>query len=271
MILDVDRFSVVGDIHSETEMLKAVHESLPAGTILVPAGDLIHGLDTRGTLDYVLEHKDSIIPIAGNHDLMLDIALHARNPEVRGWGAELLRSVKYKQDTLRDFRSYGVESPTITEESIQELGDAMPLEHHKLIRNMPLYLRVGNTLIVHAGVTSEPEEDQLKQLDEYQAARAEGDFSEIPPQVGGVGGLIRTEEYCSLKGIDRVLNGHYHGRGGSDPANRIMAEGRRVMLAPPRFAGYNFVWNSWLPNEVSKVAVADLVPKSTLPEVVQAA
>ncbi len=263
MKLNCEQYSVVGDIHAETEVLKAVHQSRPYGSLLITAGDTIHGYDTPGTLDYLYSNYQSILPVAGNHCLMIDMALHAKDAYIRALVAESLAFPSYKHDTLRDFKSYGLDDRTVTIEALDRLSQAIPKHHKKLIHDMPLYVCIGSTLIVHAGLTDEPIEQQLANLDAYAEARAESVYTEVPAQISGLG-TIPVDRYGTLVGISRVISGHWHGVGDLAANERVSSDCSRILLAPPRFVNYNFVYESWK-EEVVRISSIDEEHTASVP------
>ena len=143
---------------------------------------------------------------------------------------------------IRDFQAYGVASLTVTIDAVDELSEKMPQVHKDLIHNLPTYVMTPGALMIHAGLTGQDWDTQQSDLDEFEKAREQGEYGELPPQVSGVG-TMKHAEYTAYTGLNKLLiNGHWHGEGTLAAHERIVANGKRVLLAPPRFVNYNFVY-----------------------------
>ena len=263
-------FAAIGDIHGESAVLEMIDKAAPEGAVRIVVGDLLHGFDTPGTLDYAIDHN--IMAVKGNHDVMLDAALYARDPEVVAYIAELLGAVRYRNDTLSDFRAYGLEPQAITATALYELRQRVPDRHKEYIHAMPLYAVIGESVIVHAGLTSQPLEEQLAELDAYDALLRDGEYTDMPPQISGVG-LMPTGEYLKLSPGVRVINGHWHTAKTNTATERVQVDGRRVLLAPPRLVNYNYIWDSQQerviridPDVYTEMPIAEALPSQNLPD-----
>src|SRR5262245_48974669 len=85
------RTIALGDVHGCSQALRAVIDAiqLTSDDTLVMLGDYVdRGPDSRGTLDLVLdlEQKCRLVPLLGNHELMLFDSLE--NPRVIGMWLE---------------------------------------------------------------------------------------------------------------------------------------------------------------------------------------
>src|SRR5437773_9250836 len=81
------RTIAIGDIHGCSRALQAIVEAIQpaADDTLVLLGDYVdRGPDSRGVLDFLLEQEERcrVVPLLGNHELMLLDALE--NPNVIG-------------------------------------------------------------------------------------------------------------------------------------------------------------------------------------------
>lgn len=243
MYIETEQFIAMGDFHSELEIVQAVHESLDPDTLLIGTGDTFHGFKTPGTADLLIQNPDSIQAIAGNHDVMVDAALHAEDPDVRRYYIEdILNHPRYRPDMIRDFQAYGVMTSLVTVDAIDELSEKMPQSHKDLLHNLPAYVMTPSALLIHAGLTGEDWEPQQSELDDFEKAREQGEYRDLPPQLSGIG-TMKHAEYAAYTGLNKLLiNGHWHGKGTLSAEERIIANGKRVLLAPPRFVNYNFVY-----------------------------
>src|SRR5688572_9781345 len=127
------RTIAIGDIHGCPAALRAIIDAIqPAvGDTLILLGDYIdRGPDSRGVIDFVLdlEKRHRIIPLLGNHELMLLDAVH--NPRVIGTWLEC------GGDTT--LASYGGR--------IKDVPD----EHLAFIHRCKRYFEVDTHFFVHA-------------------------------------------------------------------------------------------------------------------------
>lgn len=158
------RSYVIGDIHGQIELLKAAHDRIArddaahgGGGQIIHVGDLIdRGPDSRGVVDYLMRGQAEGQPwtvLKGNHDRFL--TRFAYEPEWRDPG---LASGKHWLDHVNlgaapTLASYGIERG---EHSHLELHEAVmakvPEAHLRWIDELPLWHRIPQALIVHAGL-----------------------------------------------------------------------------------------------------------------------
>lgn len=121
------RTIAIGDIHGCSAALRALIDAIqPAeGDTLVPLGDYVdRGPDSRGVIDLILdlEKRCQVVPLLGNHELMLlDALAHPRvmgpwlecggDATVRSYGGKLSIVLPDHLDFIRRCRRY-YEIPT---------------------------------------------------------------------------------------------------------------------------------------------------------------
>jgi len=147
----------IGDVHGGLAELHLLHQAIfadsagiPGQKYIVTLGDYVdRGPDSAAVLDYLLGPLPpdfQRICLAGNHDvLMLE---HLSDPgRDNGW-------LEFGgQETLA---SYGVSVEAYMrageKDRRAQLGAVIPTEHIEFLRNLPVLLRIRDTLFVHAGV-----------------------------------------------------------------------------------------------------------------------
>src|SRR5262245_40909574 len=132
------RTIAIGDIHGCSAALRALVQAIrpAADDTLVPLGDYVdRGPDSRGVIDFILELEKQcqIVPLLGNHELMLLDAV--QNPHV------LAPWLECGGDTT--VRSYD-----------GRLGN-MPPEHLEFIRRCRWYFEVPTHFFVHANYAAD--------------------------------------------------------------------------------------------------------------------
>lgn len=242
-------FIASGDMHGETDVLRAVDDSISVDTLHIQAGDLTRGFDTPGTIDLAIER--GIVAVMGNNDVMTHQALFASDPEVIEYIVTLLGTGRYRKDTLSELRAYGVPGDGINYDRLMQYREIVPKNHQEYIRNMRPYALIGDILVVHAGLTSEPVEEQIDFLDDYYEKLNNGYFDGIPPQLDG-NRLLPIDGYSGITDLDLIVNGHFHAKGGVSRERSMQSDGRRILLAPPRLVDYNYKFDSRT-GEVTKV------------------
>ncbi len=158
------RIYAIGDIHGHLELLKAAHERVArddaahgGGGHIVHVGDLIdRGPDSRGVVDYLLRGQRDGKPwtvLKGNHDRFLP--RFALAPEWRDPG---LASGKHWIDHANlgagpTLASYGVERGERSHADIlADMLRAVPEDHIRWLDRLPLFYRLPQAVIVHAGI-----------------------------------------------------------------------------------------------------------------------
>ncbi len=146
----------VGDIHGRTDAfcqllgLVADDARLTAPSkrpSLILLGDYVdRGPDSRGTLDVILATQAAglfdVVALRGNHeDAMLKVLDDPGFAEtwVSNWGRATLAS-------------YGVQGWTDAAAARDLFAAAVPATHRAFLESLPLSLRIGDYLFVHAGV-----------------------------------------------------------------------------------------------------------------------
>lgn len=145
---------VIGDVHGCFDELRSLLDQLafdPSQDQLIFIGDLVNrGPDSVKTLEYVISLKDSAKAILGNHDLSLLAA------------------------------SVGAIKPKPTETYLQVLQHDNKDHLLAWLRQLPLMLRVGNTVVTHAGLYPLWSPEQALELSqEVQAALTGEQFIEF--------------------------------------------------------------------------------------------
>ena len=161
---DIMRTYVIGDIHGQLELLKALHERIArdnaargGGGHLVHVGDLIdRGPDSRGVVDYLMRGQMAGRPwtvLKGNHDRFLP--RFAAQPD---WIDPGLASGRHWLDhtTLGagpTLASYGVERGDRPHAAVlEDTLKAVPEAHLRWLDQLPLFHRLPQAVIVHAGM-----------------------------------------------------------------------------------------------------------------------
>jgi serine/threonine protein phosphatase 1 len=132
------RTIVIGDIHGCSAALRAVVDAIGPTTDdrFITLGDYVdRGPDSRGVLDFLLElqQRCRLIPLMGNHELMLLDALE--NPHVIGFWLECGGDAA--------LRSYGGQLRNI------------PPEHLEFIRRCRRYFETPTHFFVHANYAAD--------------------------------------------------------------------------------------------------------------------
>lgn len=128
----------VGDIHGCYFALESLLNQIPISwgkDYLIFLGDYIdRGPDSRRVIELLLQLKDSysdrVIPLKGNHEWMFERYLLGLDTEV------FLYNGGY--ETLKNYHEKG------------RLN--IPSEHIAFIKELPLYLEMGDYIFVHAGI-----------------------------------------------------------------------------------------------------------------------
>ncbi|MTH63210.1 metallophosphoesterase family protein [Paracoccus shanxieyensis] len=158
------RTYVIGDIHGQLELLRAVHARIAEDDgaqggdgQIVHVGDLIdRGPDSRGVVDHLMRGQAEGRPwivLKGNHDRFL-----TRFLQQPGWIDPGLASGLHWLDhqnlgAAPTLASYGVERGTRSHADV--LADtlrAVPQAHVDWLDALPLHHRIDGAVIVHAGM-----------------------------------------------------------------------------------------------------------------------
>jgi len=233
MSYEHEKTLVIPDLHGRPELLRASFQAYPHAEHFIIAGDFIDGRDTKGVLDILADQNpERVTVLLGNHEWVLDAALHEEDPEARDVWTEVWRQPYHD----RVLRSYGLPgAPHI--ETADALREILPPDHAAVLRDAALYHRAADYVVLHAGITGEPLPAQFAYLDAMNLARRSGNFNgEIPMQLAGKDRqsgervLLPDDALAVLDdaGVERMINGHWH-RSRHDAPMR--AAGRVVYLA----------------------------------------
>lgn len=158
------RTYAIGDIHGHLELLLAAHARIArddaahgGGGHVVHVGDLIdRGPDSRGVVDYLMRGQQAGQPwtvLKGNHDRFLPRL--ARQPE---WVDPGMSSGKHWLDHVGlgaapTLASYGIAREGRSHDQIlADVLRAVPEAHLDWLDGLPLWHRIPQALIVHAGI-----------------------------------------------------------------------------------------------------------------------
>lgn len=158
------RTYVIGDIHGQLGLLKAVHDRIErddaargGGGQVIHVGDLIdRGPDSRGVVEYLMQGQAAGRPwtvLKGNHDRFL--SRFAAEP---GWIDPGLASGRHWLDhatlgAAPTLASYGVERGDRPHaEVLADTLRAVPQAHLRWLDQLPLFHRIPQAVIVHAGI-----------------------------------------------------------------------------------------------------------------------
>lgn len=157
------RSYVIGDIHGQLALLKAAHEQVRqddaahgGGGQVIHVGDLIdRGPDSRGVVDYLLRGQQDGQPwtvLKGNHDRFL--TRFAAEP---GW-VDPGMGTRHWVDHVNlgaapTLASYGIERGARSHAELHaEVLEKVPEAHLRWLDGLPLWQRIPQALIVHAGI-----------------------------------------------------------------------------------------------------------------------
>ncbi|HTU25079.1 MAG TPA: metallophosphoesterase, partial [Pirellulales bacterium] len=139
------RIIAIGDIHGCSPALRAIETAiqLSVGDTLVVLGDFIdRGPDSKGVIDALLaiDQRCELIPILGNHEEMLLLALEGRLPTVE-WLAV---------GGLATLESYRPQEPGAAAASSAVDLAWIPPEHIAFLRKCRDYYETDTHLLLHA-------------------------------------------------------------------------------------------------------------------------
>lgn len=149
---------VIGDIHGRRSQLQQLLRMIPrdsATDTLVMLGDLIdRGEDTPGVVSDCVELQReggaSVVALRGNHEQMLLDFLDAAEADDCSW-------LHMASGGARTFEQYtGSDLAATTAQAVaaaqKQLASAIPPEHLKFLRQLPLYYEDDFAIYVHAGL-----------------------------------------------------------------------------------------------------------------------
>lgn len=157
---NVPAVQVVGDIHGRADLLDDLLSKLDPSLPTVFLGDMIdRGPDSAGVMARLrnLESDPRVTCLMGNHEAMLlgflDDPLRQGPRWIRGGGDATLRSLGLGPQNGAGWSDL----TALAEATAQALG----CETRAWLRARPLWIRIGNLLMVHAGADPAlPPEDQ---------------------------------------------------------------------------------------------------------------
>lgn len=147
-MLEMDRTFAIGDIHGCALALEAILQQIQpaAEDLVVTLGDYVdRGPDSKGVLDQLLElqHRCHLVPLLGNHELMMLAALEAKE-NLPFW---------LQCGGAATVQSYG-----------GELGN-IPEAHRQFLSSCVKYYETDTHLFFHANYDAElPLEEQPDEL-----------------------------------------------------------------------------------------------------------
>ncbi len=159
------RIYAIGDIHGQTDLLRAAHARIAAdrrhtgddASPVVHLGDLVdRGPDGRGTIDLLMAGIARGAPwivLKGNHDNMF--ALYMDEPPATDPGLRTDYTwVHPRLGGLTTLASYGIAAPEALSpgDLHREARARVPAEHIAFLTALPLWHRAADALFVHAGI-----------------------------------------------------------------------------------------------------------------------
>lgn len=145
-----DRVFVIGDIHGCLNELTVLLDYLNARVklskkdIIIFLGDYIdRGLDSKRVIDLLMQvkgHFPRTYFLKGNHE---DMFIDFLNLEGGAKG-----NIYLDNGGLETLKSYGLENL----EEVDKIPQLIPQTHIKFLQSLPLAIRIGDVLCVHAGL-----------------------------------------------------------------------------------------------------------------------
>ena len=161
----------VGDVHGRARALAAVLAAIAATPRVAGAerlvavlGDLVdRGPDSLGAARLAMDaaglaRADRVVLLPGNHELMLLDALDGGDPH--HWLGNGGRTVMAEIDPRWMGRPW--------RENVVRLRDALPAGFAEAVRAAPSHLRVGDLVLVHAGLDYRADDDEHLRRDRPQ-------------------------------------------------------------------------------------------------------
>lgn len=156
------RCYAIGDIHGHLDLLRAAHARVAADMArtgdkaapVVHVGDLVdRGPDSRGVIDYMMAGPDNWYVVRGNHDSMFANFMtdpHSHDPGLRT-DLHWLHTRLGGSTTLASYGVMDAEARGNVDAHAEALAK-VPATHGPWLASLPLYLRFGEVLFVHAGL-----------------------------------------------------------------------------------------------------------------------
>ncbi len=229
----------LGDIHGQLHDLKRVHDWIARDRIrsgcetapVVHLGDLIdRGPDSRGVIEYLLQGQKAGQPwivLKGNHDRFLQKFIE--DPD---WGDPRLRPdydwMHPNMGGHQTLASYGIDPPE--GQPLSHLPNSarakIPAAHIAFLTGLPLYLRHGDVVFVHAGIRPgkpmpEQTEDDLLWMRQPVFTEFSGDFGFL--LIHGHTMVPNVTHFGNRVDIDT-------GAGRGDPISAIVVNGTKVEI-----------------------------------------
>jgi serine/threonine protein phosphatase 1 len=171
---DSRRIYAIGDVHGCIDHLRRVQAAILADLREYPHPDPLilfvgdytdRGPDSRGTIDHLMSMQKSGPPnlcLFGNHDLCF--LEYLADPLARSAGLHWLHPRMGGELTLA---SYGISGADLNhpEKSHSAFVRAVPPEHAEWLAALPLTMRIGDYLFVHAGIRPGIAIDQQELMD----------------------------------------------------------------------------------------------------------
>ena len=240
---------VTSDLHGQDRLLEKVIDMYP-GVRIISNGDELDGDNPRALLEVGSEY--GILRTVGNHEGVTRAVMLERDSEIKQlyqerWRHRKPNFLQYEYGTLK---SYGVDVKLKNDEAAERLKDKMfELGHIALLKEAKLYYETDDYIVVHAGLTNAPWEDQKALLDAASVRMALNDYSSIPVQI--MDSDYDLSNGHALGATDKiVISGHSHFL--QEP-ERSIDNGKRIRLASKLAIGQPlYLWQSW-DNQVVEV------------------
>lgn len=234
---------------------------------LILAGDLVDGPDSKGVLELASAMTGRSITVLGNHDYVLDAAMHEQDPDAR----DVWSQVWARPYHDRVLASYGLPN-VVSSESAAILNEVMPSHHQDVLKYAVPYVEGPGFMIVHAGITGQPWVEQKIELDHADSKRRAGDYGwSIPLQICGVyrrDAAHQEPEYVLSPNnatevldqacINTMINGHWHLNNGQ----HRKAGGRVIHLAANRTRSEIPIYEVWS----DKIKIIEPVVAVSIPD-----
>lgn len=228
----------VADRHGRADLQCAVRRQFGEDVLYVFVGDHVDGLsDEAHLLKDMQEMYDPKRPnaVLGNHDYdRIQAVLAAQaidkgqaTDETQSYVDMWTRSRRYGQLALQAYNvsphKYrdAVSQVMALYERMQQAGGLFDF-----LCDMPLYYEDDKHIAIHAGLTSEPWEQQRRRLDEVKQLMVAGELGLDPPQLYSHALGHQSDAFTATDKI--VISGH--SPIDNDVQERISGDGRRVRL-----------------------------------------
>jgi hypothetical protein len=171
-------FLVIGDVHGERELTeKAIQLADDYGATPVFLGDVIHGPDTKGTIDTIMALGSRAVTVAGNHEWILRNALFSPAIEASTEVRDLAWPNKPKL-----LKSYGLEHKNRETDALNLRAAMEDAGHWDWLESLPPFFETDTFIAIHSGPLPDvPWSDQREQL--LRASLPESRLHEAPKQI----------------------------------------------------------------------------------------